>query len=326
MFKFNKRFNKRMSERDNLAIRLSYLGGKKADDRMALDKLKTLKKALLYSYQAETVILEDGREFRCLINPDKLKNDYDNKIISIPYYDICLNKEKQNLPTWQAEEEIGLKVGDVFEWKETGSRWIIYLQYLEESAYFRAEIRKCTGILTLGDKEYPAYIRGPVETTIRWNQKSDITWNDLNYSKIAYIKEDEFTREIQRFDIVKVDGQNYQVQAVNKDTASDGIMILQLKEYFTNTVEEEIKEEDIPEPIISEIQGPQIVYPYDIKTYTINDSGGSWSLSNKKARISVSNDTSATIEIITGKAGEVDLIYTKLSGEIIIFPIEIKSL
>lgn len=326
MFKFNKRFNKRMSERDNLAIRLSYLGGKKADDRMALDKLKTLKKALLYSYQAETAILEDGREFRCLINPDKLKNDYDNKIISIPYYDICLNKEKQNLPTWQAEEEIGLKVGDVFEWKETGSRWIIYLQYLEESAYFRAEIRKCTGVLTLGDKEYPAYIRGPVETTIRWNQKSDITWNDLNYSKIAYIKEDDSTREIQRFDVIKVDGQNYQVQAVNKDTASDGIMIIYLKEYFTNTVEEEIKEENTPEPIISEIQGPQIVYPYDIKTYTINDSGGSWSLSNKKARISVSNETSATIEIVTGKAGVVDLSYTKLSGETIVFPIEIKSL
>lgn len=315
-----------MSERDNLTVRLSYLGGKKADDRMALDKLKTLKKALLYSYQAETAILSDGREFRCLINPDKLKNDYDNKIISIPYYDICLNKEKQNLPTWKAEEEVGLKVGDVFEWKETGTRWIIYLQYLEESAYFRAEIRKCSGVLTIQGKEYDAYIRGPVETVIRWNQKSDITWNDLNYSKIAYIKEDDFTKQIKRFDVVKVDGQNYQVQAVNRDTASDGIIIIQLKEYFTNTIEEEIKEEDIPEPIISEIQGPQIVYPYDIEIYTINDSGGSWSLSNKKARISVSNETSATIEIVTGKAGEVDLIYTKASGETIIFPIEIKSL
>jgi hypothetical protein len=47
---------------------------------------------LLYSYQAATAILEDGREFRCLINPDKNKPAYDNKIISIPYKDICLNK------------------------------------------------------------------------------------------------------------------------------------------------------------------------------------------------------------------------------------------
>ena len=78
---------------DNLNIRLNYMGGKKAEDRMITDKLRTLKKALLYSYQAATAVLEDGREFRCLINPDKLKNDYDNKILSIPYYDICLNKD-----------------------------------------------------------------------------------------------------------------------------------------------------------------------------------------------------------------------------------------
>ena len=75
MFKFDKRFNKGMSELDNLSIRLRYAGGGKADDRMQKDKLRTLKKALLYSYQAETVVLEDGREFRALINPDKLKND-----------------------------------------------------------------------------------------------------------------------------------------------------------------------------------------------------------------------------------------------------------
>ena len=83
MFKFDKRFNKNMSELDNLSIRLRYAGGGKADDRMQKDKLRTLKKALLYSYQAETIVLEDGREFRALINPDKLKNDYDNKILSI---------------------------------------------------------------------------------------------------------------------------------------------------------------------------------------------------------------------------------------------------
>ena len=75
---------------DNLSIRLKHLGGKKQEDRMQLDKLRTLKKALIYSYQGATAVLEDGREFRCLINPDKLKNDYDNKIISIPFYDICL--------------------------------------------------------------------------------------------------------------------------------------------------------------------------------------------------------------------------------------------
>ena len=101
-----------MSGLDNLNKRLQYQGGNQ-EGRFIKDKLKSLKKALLYSYQAETAILEDKREFRCLINPDKLKPEYDNKIISIPYRDICLNKVKIGT-TSQGEEEIGLKPGDVF--------------------------------------------------------------------------------------------------------------------------------------------------------------------------------------------------------------------
>ena len=65
---------------DNLNMRLNYLGGNQKQ-RIDRAKLDSLKKALLYSYQSETLITEDGREFRCLINPDKLKNDYDNKFL-----------------------------------------------------------------------------------------------------------------------------------------------------------------------------------------------------------------------------------------------------
>ena len=64
-----------MSGLEDLKIRLQYNGGYKQESRMQLDKLRTLKKALIYSYQAATAILEDGREFRCLINPDKNKFD-----------------------------------------------------------------------------------------------------------------------------------------------------------------------------------------------------------------------------------------------------------
>lgn len=315
---------------DNLSIRLKHLGGKKQEDRMQLDKLRTLKKALIYSYQGATAVLEDGREFRCLINPDKLKNDYDNKIISIPFYDICLNSEFLDLPTSLAEEPTNMKVGDIFQWKETGTYWIVYLRHLEEDAYFRAEIRQCQSIVTFDDKEYRAYIRGPVETTIRWNLKSDINWNDLNYSKIAYIKEDENTSKLKRFDIVKVDGENFQVQAVNKDTASNGILILQLKEWFTNTIEEEEnkrqEEEKNKEEIIYEIIGDKEVYPYDTKSYSIDGAGGTWSLSNTKAKIIKAEDNEITILITTGKSGKVDLIYTYLSGEQVVLPITIKSL
>jgi hypothetical protein len=51
-----------------------------------------------------------------LINPDKNKPDYDNKILSIPYKDICLNAPRIGKTT-QGEEEVGIKPGDVFVWK-----------------------------------------------------------------------------------------------------------------------------------------------------------------------------------------------------------------
>ena len=99
-----------MSSLDNLKLRLKF-NGETAEGRMQSGKLKTLKKALLYSYQAATAVLSDGRMFRCLINPDKLKNDYDDKIICMPFKDNCLrtidNKERKK--TSEDEEEIGLK-------------------------------------------------------------------------------------------------------------------------------------------------------------------------------------------------------------------------
>ena len=57
--------------------------------------------------------------------------------------------------------------------KETNTKWLVYLRYLEEEsdAYFRAEIRKCGSIISINGKDYYAYVRGPVETTTRWNQK-----------------------------------------------------------------------------------------------------------------------------------------------------------
>ena len=88
-----------MSGLDSLKQRLQYYGGKRQVNRMNEDKLRSLKKALLYSYQSATARLSDGREFRCLINPDHIKNTYDNKYISIPFKDICLNEKEYNKKT-----------------------------------------------------------------------------------------------------------------------------------------------------------------------------------------------------------------------------------
>jgi hypothetical protein len=180
--------------------------------------------------------------------------------------------------------------------------------------------------VSIGEKEYRAYIRGPVETKIKWNVK-DVAWNSLNYSKIAYIKEDEYTSSLKRFDVVQVDGQPFEIQAVNKDTASNGIMILYLAEDYKNSIEDELNQiKESENEIISEIKGDSEVYPFDIKNYVINISGGVWSVSNpKKARVLKQNDKEVSVEFITGRAGSVDIIYTA-NGKEYVFPITIKSL
>ena len=152
---------------DNLNTRLNYAGGKKQESRMQADKLRALRKALIYSYQAATAILPDGREFRCLINSDKLKQDYDDKILSIGF-------------------EYGFKAGDVFEWMNTNTHWIIYLQELSELAYFRGDIRRCDYEIKWEDEDglhstYAA-IRGPVETKIDYIQKHGISVDNPNHS------------------------------------------------------------------------------------------------------------------------------------------------
>ncbi len=319
-----------MSGLDNLKTRLEYAGGVKAEGRFQNDKLKTLKKALLYSYQAATAILSDGREFRCLINSDKLKSDYDNKIISIPYEDICLNKSRKG-KTAEGIEKIGMKPGDVFEWKETGTKWLVYLEFLEEDSYFRAEIRKCEAEVEINNKKYPVYIRGPVETTIQWNQKKGDVWNNINYSLIIYITKNEETLDyFHRFTKVKIDGNMWEVKAVDP-YGGDGIIEVCLGEWYNNSIEEEEnKEPDAPTPEIDPdsayIDGKNIVYPFDICVYNIkNAGGGRWSIDSKKAVITSQNPQTAKVRIASGKSGSFTLLYKRDGQDDISLPIEIES-
>ena len=84
-------FYRNVSSLDNMKARIRYQGGARQIDRMNEDKLRTLRKALLYSYQSATIELEDLRQFRALINPNKLKLDSEEKMLSIPFEDICLS-------------------------------------------------------------------------------------------------------------------------------------------------------------------------------------------------------------------------------------------
>lgn len=317
-----------MSEIDTLQVRLNYLGGN-AEGRLQQDKLRTLKKSLLYSYQGSTIILQDNREFRCLINKDKLSTDYNDKIISIPYKDICLNSERIGTTT-EGEEEIGLQVGDTFTWKETGTKWMVYGQYLEERAYFRADIRQCEAEVFIEGLDYPVYIRGPVETKVVWNQKAGISWNDLNYTLALTVVSNEETRKFfRRFAIVKIGDMTYEVQAANAYSVGRGILEVALKETFSDSIGEEVKKEkeDNLEEMVSEISGNNVVYPYDSVTYTVPSIlRGSWSVDSKLVKIIEQNEHEITLDIISSRSGNFVLEYIKSNGTKLSLPIVIDSL
>lgn len=301
-----------MSGYESLITRLNYFGGN-AEGRMDADKVRSLRKALLYSYQAATCELADGRLFRCLINPDKDKPDYDNKIISIPYKDIELSKPIGEETTLMGQETIGMKPGDVFRWVGTDTYWIVYLEHREERAYFRAEIRLCEKEVTIGENIYHIYWKGPDETTIRWNQKKDTEWNDLNYGAEMFITANEETLEyLHRFAKVKIDDQTWQVAVVNA-ASGDGIIKVCLEEYFNDPIadarEEEKKEEPVVEPFIT----PAEVSPYDTVIFTAVDmpEGGTWTADNSKMIKFISKEgNTLTAEIIRGKSGKFVLSYT----------------
>lgn len=329
---------------NNLKKRIAYQGGGRQVDRMIDDKRRSLNKALLYSYQSATAVLEDGREFRCLINPNKISMEADDKMLSIPFKDICLNKEpSEGEKTLDGKEEIGIRCGSVIEWKENGTHWIVYSQYLQEIAYFRGLMRQCANeYLEIGGKRFWYYLKGPDEKGIDWQKTKHLIFNDLNYTIEIYISNTTETNEFfQRFKKLKIKGKPFKVQAVDS-LSTDGILTVYLKEDYTNVWEDEIEiEEDIITSteeaqtftlrknmaIQPQIQGPSQVYPYDIIEYKIlNSAPGAWYLSNNRAKILEQNDSSVKIEITTGKSGSISLIYKNGSKEDIVFNIEILSL
>ena len=373
---------------NNMKNRINYHGGPTQIERMNEDKLRSLKKALLYSYQTATAILSGGREFRCLINPNKLSLDLDNKIISIPFKDVCLNSgvlsgdldsnhnqtdedDWENmidltavltqidqwedmstntetvpgpLPETTIPNEImetNIKEGDVITWKENGSHWIVYLRRLEETAYFRADIRRCRYQLTLGNgSKYWVYVRGPVEQSILWTQSSGNYFNKLNYSLVMYITQNEETlKYFHRFKKVMINGQPWEVQAVD-NISTPGILEVALKETYNNTIENNIEkavEEAQKKEIIEEksgiyIYGTEKVYPYEVHTYELKNYNGSgrWVISNESrknlVKIKNSNMNSVELFIITGKSGSFTLFYIEEDFVVAELNIDIGSL
>lgn len=311
----------------NMKARLNYLGGGTSQERMIKSKEKSLKRALSNSYQAATTKLSDGREFKCLINPDKISMDEDKKFLSIPFRDMCL--------TTKEIEDIGVKEGDVICWKENGTYWLVYLRRLEELAYFRADLLRCRNQIQLDNgTSYWVYIKGPSEKALSWDKASNSMFNKMNNSLVMMITADEDTIDyFNRFKIVYIQGKPWEVQVVD-NISTPGIIEVSLKETFSNTIETNIdlaveQSKDVVEEVEQEgayIAGPLEIYPYDVVEYTVKNAAaaGSWRIENasKKNLVELApNGESVTVKVLTGKSGSFTLVYDTIAADI-----KIKSL
>ena len=299
---------------ETMKKRISFAGGD-ADGRNTKGKLKSLLGALQNSYQAEWIITNEEDElnkarWRCLINPDKLKEDYDQKEISIQF-------------------EANLKEGDVFLWERTDTHWLVYLQEYSEEAYFRASIRRCDYQIDIDGTKYWIYMRGPVETTVQWNQKHQIIFNNMNYTIIMYIPKNEVTSNFfERHKIIKFDNHNWKVNAVDR-YSQKGVIEVVLGETFDNEMEEEkiVPEIITPDESLPYISGPQYVKPYDENlVYEIkNANNGTFVVNSSKVKINESTENSCVITILTGKSSSFDLLYKIDGSDDIVLPITIES-
>lgn len=301
-----------MSIHNNINTRLAYLGGD-AEGRMKAGKLRSLMKALDNSYQGTTIVLQDGRKFRCLLNPDKNKSDYTTNTISIPYENKCLgmygdDEDSMIEITSEGVQHIGMKPGDIFMWLEDKTYWLVTLHYPQEKAYFKAEVYRCDEQIEVNGTSYWVAIKGPSQLSLEWHQKKGIIYNSLNYSLVLYISKNEETLDFfHRHQKIKIQGNNWKVSGIDP-RFGDGVIEVALEEDFNNSVAEAATQEAKPEPEESLIEGPRQVNPYDTVTYTIDAEGGEWKSDFNKIKLTPS-ENSVTLDVMSGKSGEFNLYY-----------------
>ena len=299
----------------NQDIRMKHQGGNLQQQRMIADKRRSLHRALRFSYQKADVRKIDSLDddfVRALINPNKLKQDYDDKIISIDYDD-------------------NFKCGDVFEWGGTNTHWLIYLQDLTELAYFRGDIRKCSHEIAWEDedglhKTYAA-IRGPVETKINYIQKHGISIDTPNYSlSILMPKTASAVKYFQRYTKFYLQGDKdynicWRVEAVDW-LSTPGILEVIAVEYYRNESEDDIEEGVvgglIAEPVnpnnkfVEEtIRGETFIKPKKQYEYTYEGNlEGIWSVGGNDCPVElIQNGKSVSVRWLNTYSGQFDLIY-----------------
>ena len=285
-------------------------------ERMIIDKRKTLSRAVNYSYQGAWIKkMDDELKFKALINPDKLKQDYDDKILSVGY-------------------EYGFQPGDIFEWIGTNTYWIIYLQDITELAYFRGEIRRCRYDIQWQDENglhhTKAAVRGPVETRIDYIQKHEISIDNPNYSLHIFVPYNEENKKFfQRYAkfYLQNDDVCWRVEAVDS-YSTPGLITIDAVEWYANDHEDDI-ENGLVGALIEEPENPNkdndiigdvFIKPKTTHTYEfIGDYEAVKWIYDKKLPLRIKEDGKKITLIWTSPySGQFDLIYGPITKTIVV--------
>lgn len=254
-----------------MQARLNASGGVAQQDRMIKDKRETLDRVVKYSYQGAKV-QELGSETiaYALINPNKVKQDYDDKIISIGY-------------------EYNYTPGTIFTWVNTGTKWLIYLQDLTELAYFKGDIRKCNYEIQWKNEDnelcstYVA-LRGPKETSLNSSVKEGIALDMPNNTLYFMVPNNPDTAKyFIRYREFYLNGQCWRIEAIDSISAP-GIIEVNAVEYYSNKDTDDIEQGIVdvlvptePEPAAADILGEVFIKPKKSYTYEyIGADEGEW--------------------------------------------------
>ena len=302
------------------SMRLRQAGGNRQQERMIKDKRRSLDSAVWNSYQAAEIVkvgAADRKPVRALINPNKLKQDYDDKVVSVGF-------------------EYNFQCGDIFEWLGTNTYWLIYLQDLTELAYFRGDIRKCSYKIAWEDESGShctyAAIRGPVETKIDFVQKHGISMDSPNHSLSLLLPKNENTlKYFQRYKkfYLQDDDTCWRVEATDW-ISTPGVLEVTAVEYYSNETEDDIEngivggkiEEFNPSIDQVEIIGESFIKIKKSYIYTFQGSdNASWSVDKKyPVKINVDPDNSKIVTLSwTGNySGQFDLYYGSYKKTIVV--------
>ena len=305
---------------DNLYLmreRLRARGGTAQQDRMIKDKRETLERVVKYSYQgAQVLAVGDTEPAAALINPNTVKQDYDDKIISIDF-------------------DYGYSVGTVFDWLNTNTKWLIYLQDLTELAYFKGDIRKCSYEVKWESDNgeiFTTYIAltGPSEKKIDSAIKEGISIDSPNYTLHFYMpNNDETSKRFDRYTKFYLNGLPtcWRIEAIDK-ISMPGILEVYASEYYANEHEDNIKEgligdlvidPIVPKPSAEEIIGEIFIKPKKTYVYEyVGAAAGNWTW-DKKLPLKASIDgNKITIKWDTTYSGQFILSFGNIEKTIVV--------